>query len=216
MTMRRPGPLSGINNSPIDRGTMARVASCAPGVVGRSNENPPKKTTITFAALWKAYPSKKPYIDSETGKPPAGYDNQCAIKVSVALEGAGFSLKNYKGAAVSLGATRAAIRAQEMAKWLAGQKIDGIEAPIDITGKDWESKIKGRTGIVYFADYWARPGEKAPTGDHIDLWNGSRLTASGLEGVAVAIARFGFGINSVPDAWSDLGAATKIMFWEVK
>jgi hypothetical protein len=57
-------------------------------------------------------------------------------------------------------------------------------------------------------------GEKAPTGDHIDLWNGSRLTASGLQGAIVSALRFGLGIGSGP-GFSDLAKATKIVFWEV-
>lgn len=87
---------------------------------------------------------------------------------------------------------------------------------MNITGENCEEKIKGKTGIVFFANYWARPGEiKNPTGDHIDLWNGTRLTASGLQGVAVTFLRFGLGINSGP-GFSDLRNATNILFWEVR
>ena len=42
---------------------------------------------VTFSALWAAYPGKPPYVDAKTGKAPAGYENQCAIKVSAALHG---------------------------------------------------------------------------------------------------------------------------------
>ena len=54
-----------------------------------------------------------------------------------------------------------------------------------------------------------------PTGDHIDLWNGARLTASGIEGLAVTALRFGLGISSGP-GFSDLGKADRIEFWGVK
>ena len=33
--------------------------------------------------IWANYPDAKPYIDEKTGKPPKGFENQCAIKVSV-------------------------------------------------------------------------------------------------------------------------------------
>ncbi|MGN7876261.1 T6SS effector amidase Tae4 family protein [Roseateles sp. 22389] len=83
--------------------------------------------------------------------------------------------------------------------WLKSQRIERIApSPETITGENWEKRIKGRTGIVYFADYWTRGNEKVSTGDHIDLWNGSRLTASGLEGAAVTFLRFGLGIESGP------------------
>ena len=39
-------------------------------------------TAVRFADLWSAYPSGYPYVDAKTGKPPRGYENQCAIKVN--------------------------------------------------------------------------------------------------------------------------------------
>ncbi|WP_074687063.1 T6SS effector amidase Tae4 family protein [Paracidovorax citrulli] len=41
------------------------------------------------------------------------------------------------------------------------------------TGTDLFKSIHGRTGILFFRNYWG-PGRQ---GDHIDLWNGSRVTA---------------------------------------
>lgn len=40
------------------------------------------------------------------------------------------------------------------------------------SGKDVFGKVKGRTGIVSMKDFWGTP----QVGDHIDLWNGWRLT----------------------------------------
>lgn len=56
---------------------------------------------VTFDALWAAYPAGKPYVDPKTGKPPPGSTNQCAIKVSVALHGAGVELKSFTGNSIS-------------------------------------------------------------------------------------------------------------------
>jgi hypothetical protein len=75
--------------------------------------------------------------------------------------------------------------------------------------------LRTARAVIYFADYWRRPGEKNPSGDHIDLWNGSRLTASGLEGALVTIARFSLGIDS-GFGFSDLGKSKTILFWEVR
>ena len=92
----------------------------------------------------------------------------------------------------------------------------GIDISKDITGENWQDTIKDKKGIVFFHNYWLRPGQtKNPTGDHIDLWNGSRLTASGFEGAVVTILRFDLGINSGP-GFSDLRKATTILFWEVR
>ena len=183
MPGRRPGPQCVTDGDSIDSGTNCRHRTSPPGPlgIGPTSARKPKPEPVRFAALWAAYPSSKPYVDPKTGKVPEGYDNQCAIKVSVALAEAGTKLDSFKGASVTIKGVKIAIRAQELAAWLKAQHIDGVASvPETITGDDWEKKIKGRTGIVYFADYWARGNEKVPTGDHIDLWNGSRLTASGF------------------------------------
>jgi hypothetical protein len=178
---------------------------------------------VTFSQLWESYPSGHPYVDQKTGKPPEGYDNQCAIKVSVAIHGAGVEMKSFKGATVALNERRAAIVATQLAAWLKLQPFCGLpKQPENVTGKNWQDKIKGRTGIVYFEDYWGRsPKEKAantPSGDHIDLWNGSRLTATGLSFFSTLGRRIGFNEVAPATAWgfSDVRNAKKILFWEVK
>lgn len=218
MGSKKPGPTCVTTAGAIDGGTLCRHRSNAPGPTGASTAGAAQKPErVKFTALWDGYPGSKPYVDAKTGKVPAGYENQCAIKVSVALHAAGVAMKSFHGAAVTLGGKNAAVRATELAAWLRKQQIDGIAtSPENITGETWQTSIKGRSGIVYFADYWARPGEeKTPSGDHIDLWNGSRLTASGFEGTVVTLLRFGLGVNTGP-GFSDLGKATTILFWEVK
>jgi hypothetical protein len=213
---RRPGPTCGTTSEAIDAGTNCRYKSHSPGVVGVGAASEAAQAPLKFRDLWSAYPSAKPYLDPKTGDAPKGYENQCAIKVSVALRGGGVDMSSFRGAHVLLERKKAAIRAKELAEWLKAQRTSGLpSAPQSIVGADWQDKIKGKTGIVYFADYWLRPGEKAPSGDHIDLWNGSRLTASGLEGALVTMARFGLGINAGP-GFSDLGQSRTILFWEIK
>jgi Type VI secretion system (T6SS), amidase effector protein 4 len=171
---------------------------------------------VGFSELWAAYPDSPPYVDVKTGKPPKGYENQCAIKVSVAIHVAGVEMKSFKGASVSINGKKAAVRAAELATWLKQQPFCGLpKTTATVTGKDWQEKLKGKTGIVFFANYWAREGEAStPSGDHVDLWNGSRLTASGTGGALTSFARFTLGIGSL--WYSDLGKATEILFWEIK
>ncbi|MGH6649093.1 type VI secretion system amidase effector protein Tae4 [Aquabacterium sp.] len=177
---------------------------------------------VKFADLWAGYPKTgTPYVDAK-GEVPTGFENQCAIRVSVSLTSVGLAMKSFKGATVLVNANKAAIRAQELADWLKLQPFCGLPAkPEGITGKDWQDKIKGRTGIVYFKDYWARAAETNPTGDHIDLWNGSKLTATGLLSSAQSFMRFTLGLDrvgvgSVWNLYSDLGKSKEILFWEVK
>lgn len=212
MGASRPGPTCVTEAAAIDPGTNCLQRSPRPGPQGL--EARPARPAVSFSKLWDGYPSAKPYVDPKTGDPPQGYENQCAIKVSVAFHAAGVDLASFRGAHVSIKGKRAAVRAQEMAAWLKSERIPGVHAASDVTGEKWQDKIKGKTGIVYFADYWLRKGEKSPTGDHIDLWNGSRLTASGLEGTLVTVLRFGLGVDSGP-GFSDLGKSRTILFWEV-
>ena len=94
------------------------------------------------------------------------------------------------------------------------------QQPENITGENWEKKIKGRTGIVYFADYWMRSTDKQkrPTGDHIDLWNGSRMTATGANFFSAFGRRFGLNEFASDASWgySDVGKSKQILFLEVK
>ena len=192
MPGRRPGPTCVTTADPIDQGTNCRYATEPPGPLGVRKPTTPHQR-LTFSSLWANYPRDPPYVDAK-GNIPKGFENQCAIKVSAALAGSGQPLTNFRGATVQVGLTKYAIRAEELASWLRTQ------APISlglryrlITGSDWQEKIKGQTGIVAFKDYWVREGEMTPSGDHIDLWNGSRLTASGFAGSVVTALLSGYG-----------------------
>ena len=88
-----------------------------------------------------------------------------------------------------------------------------------ITGQNWKLKAKGRTGVIFFGDYWARPAESETnlSGDHVDLWNRSTLTPS-----IQSTLRFRFGIGRIPNLfgpgnwYSNLDKAKSIQFWEIK
>jgi hypothetical protein len=179
---------------------------------------------VKFATLWAGYPSSPPYVDPTTGKPPPGYSNQCAIKVSVAIHNAGIEMKSFRAKdKILVNGKNTAALAESLAEWLKQMPFCGLpQRPESVAGKDWETKIKGRTGIVFFANYWKRtPEAKTATGDHIDLWNGSRLTASGLVGTATTVARY-LGLRSFHPpgledlGYSDLANSSEILFWEIK
>lgn len=187
---------------------------------------------VKFADLWEHYPGKPPYVDPTTGKPPPGFSNQCAIKVSVAIHGAGIEMKSFTTKVigvdpkdfgrVEINGKNTATLAAQLAMWLKKQPFCGLpQQPENITGENWEKKVKGRAGIVYFADYWMRSDDRKdrPTGDHIDLWNGSRMTHNvanfarrlGIDSVQWLPIFDSFDIN-----FSDLTNSKTILFWEVK
>lgn len=141
----------------------------------------PAQTSLrfTFNQLWELF-QHKPCVDPKTDEPPKGFDNQCAMQVGFTLERVGVSLHKYRGARCPFASNRGGMvaSAQGLADWLKTKPFPGCPDAEKYTGQTIFSKIQDRTGIVFFADYWRRdPDKQARTGDHIDLWNGSRLTA---------------------------------------
>jgi hypothetical protein len=188
---------------------------------------------ITFAGLWDNYVTGDPY------KPGAGdkgdYSNQCALRMSATFHKVGIQMKSFSqktikpmpGAKtlgrVTMDGYPAAVRAYELGEWLELQPFNGLpKQPENITGKDWESKVKGRTGIIMFHGYWTRTGESTAdaSGGHIDLWNGSRLTISSTEDLlAVFGRRIGISSAHIPGTsigYSNLANSKIILFWEIK
>ncbi len=73
-----------------------------------------------------------------------------------------------------------------------------------------QRRHENRTGLVFFQNYWG-PGMQ---GDHIDLWNGSRLTDRGSW--LRIHARIGsFGIHSILSDVSDMEKAQAVWFWQL-
>ncbi|MFT0735926.1 type VI secretion system amidase effector protein Tae4 [Ralstonia wenshanensis] len=185
---------------------------------------------VTFANLWGDYVTGSPY--KENGEVPPNFKNQCAIRLSVTLHKVGIEMKSFTSANVTvkpgskfgrilMDGRHTAVLADQMGSWLSRQPFCGLRKTENITGKDWESKIKGRTGIVMFDSYWSRRSDSAgdASGGHIDLWNGSRLTISGPINSIATVGRM-FGMNSLfPGSslgFSDLRDSKRILFWEVK
>jgi len=124
----------------------------------------------SFAALWANHPHVKgegALLDR------AVYADQCAINVSAAMMRAGIGFKSYRGTlSWQKDQPKYPIRAQELADWLSGP-VSGFALRIEkYAGKNGFETIAGRTGIVFVQNYRG-PGHQ---GDHIDFWNGVRLT----------------------------------------
>ncbi|WP_293936559.1 type VI secretion system amidase effector protein Tae4 [Iodobacter sp.] len=182
---------------------------------------------VTFKSLWDNYVTGSPYDD-----PSKTHSNQCAIRMSATLHKVGVEMKSFSQKTVKPEAGKESIgrillngkatstRADEMASWLKQQPFCGLpKEPENITGKDWESKVKDRTGIIFFGGYWTREGEEGAgaSGGHIDLWNGSRLTNNGTLGTVETFMRFRLGIHRPwPRVYSDLRASKTILFFEIK
>ncbi len=71
------------------------------------------------------------------------------------------------------------MRAEERANALRISPFNGMAPLVKVTVKNFEFVLRNERGIVFFKDFWRRGNETFAnrTGDHIDLWNGKRLTA---------------------------------------
>jgi hypothetical protein len=181
---------------------------------------------VTFRELWDRYPSGNPYDNR-------AYSDQCAIRMSVTFHRVGIDMKSFSSKLVQplsgqpsigrivLDGKATATRADELGEWLKLRPFAGVPNYEDITGSDWESKVKGRTGIIQFSRYWTREGESDAnaSGGHIDLWNGTRLTISSAPDAVATISRSFGGHSFLPGTsfgWSDLRNSKQILFWEIR
>lgn len=82
-----------------------------------------------------------------------------------------------------------------------------------MTGANFQEYISGKTGIVFFQDYWQREGETGITGDHIDLWNENEM---GSYGVMRTWIRNNWPAVGQGMGMSDLSKSTQVLFWEIK
>ena len=174
---------------------------------------------VTFKELWDKYPSDKvKHINIKTKEDEFG--NHCAINVSESLYQNGIKLKSFKGAKCyhkcPTGKNIHAIRAQELANWLKKRPFAGCPKPEIYTGEIYEEKVKDKTGIILFKDYWQRNGEigNTRTGDHIDLWNENELASIGVVATWVRSTFSEFSENWLD--MSDLKKSKKVLFWEIK
>jgi len=119
--------------------------------------------------LWKFHPGKSIFPCDKTQ-----FQNQCAIRMSVALQFSHIDLSSFSGAKCWVehkDHSRHILRAQELANWMSehpeifGNKItyDRKKYPKLNHSDFWKMK-----GIIFFQDGWG------PT-DHIDIWNSSQM-----------------------------------------
>jgi len=161
---------------------------------------------LTFGKLWDDYGSGISHTDKDGNELFSDY---CAINLSEALIESGLSPEGTHCWGTCSTKNNHVIRAQELADWLQNN-LAGVEV---LTGDNFESHIAGKTGIVFFQNYWQRPGEEGRTGDHIDLWNKNEMGTYGMirTWIRTTIPTLGEYLGM-----SDLRKSTQILFWEIK
>ncbi|MGI9570542.1 MAG: type VI secretion system amidase effector protein Tae4, partial [Desulfobulbia bacterium] len=193
--------------------------------------------TLKFRELWTnhplnnsvAYPARMLKNVTSNGvvvkrKGTPSFPNQCAIRMGVSLRDSGITMSQLGHPRVSWYHPKDrmyVLNAEELAGAIARSNIQGLGPKEIIRGDDvrsFTSILYGRTGIIFFKDYWYR-GRKVPdgnggmksikearaTGDHIDVWNGYRTSAKWL---IEWFSWLGYSEN--------YGKSREIWFWEVK
>ncbi|BFM13910.1 hypothetical protein R50073_00930 [Maricurvus nonylphenolicus] len=170
---------------------------------------------LKFSTLWNAHPTV-----TKAGKPCLKKDgiprfaNQCAMRLGTALTACNIDTtklvpqsrhcweEGHKGKGHVLAA-------EELAIGLSEAKLKHLSPIEKVPPKEIGKKLKGKTGIIFFKDYWVRPNEEGTgnsSGDHIDLWNLNRLTdARSQVWFTETILQSGV-----------YGKAKEVWFWEVK
>lgn len=129
-----------------------------------------------------SYFKLKDYFDeylSDSQPCKFGYKNQCAIRLSLALSKCGMTFERFTDQKrihqgrkdCKLGDVPHIVGAEELKDFLAGVWDTGLKDKSSVM----RDKILFTRGIIYFNDCFKR-GEDDPgtSGDHIDLWTGTK------------------------------------------
>lgn len=134
---------------------------------------------LSFETLWKNHPANRRSrnIDPCKTNGQPNFNNQCAIRMGVALTSSGIKIDGYDGVFCWHGHSRRhPLRVEELIKWLSSSHATFINSRPEISKivngvqKNSDDYI-GRTGIVAFRNFWGAGNQ----GDHIDLWNGNAI-----------------------------------------
>lgn len=169
---------------------------------------------LNFAALWDAYPGL--WDDENPCRLKNGhmaFENQCAIRLGTALAKCGYDVTQLpvhfcwhhpKSAGHIL-------RAEELANALRRKTPPGVFPVVKVEVENFDSVLRGTTGIIFFKDFWQRNNESftSRSGDHIDLWNGTRLKKYS------SYFRIQFGLHWSDGGFSDYFDSNEIWFWRI-
>jgi hypothetical protein len=167
----------------------------------------------SFDTLWKNYPDKETVKSKCTNKQRDSnkpFSDYCAIMLSECLIRSGIDLSLVKGTRCwSHQGKKHVLLAEDLANGLKSNRPPSFGKLEKIHPGSFQSELSNRTGVIFFKDYWQRGNESfnQRSGDHIDLWNKSEITSSGM---------FIRSLLELLGRVSDLNKSREIWFWEVK
>lgn len=167
---------------------------------------------VDFKKLWSNYPNKESIKKTCTNKQKDSnkpFSDYCAIMLSDCLIKSGVDISSYSAKKCwSHQGKKHILLAEELANALAKKPPAGFSPMKKIQPGSFQSDLSGKTGVIFFKDYWQRGSESfgSRSGDHIDLWNKDEISSSGM--FMRSVYEF-FGVVS------DLNKSKEIWFWEV-
>ena len=168
---------------------------------------------INFQSLWANFPDKdmiKKICTNKQKDSNKPFDNYCAILLSDCFIKSGIDTSALSATKCwSHSGKKHILKAEEMANSLVRASIPGFAKMRKVTPSKFQDELKGKTGVIFFKDYWQRGNEsfESRSGDHIDLWNKNEISGQGM--FMRSVYEF-FGVVS------DLNKSREIWFWEVK
>ncbi len=142
------------------------------------------ESLVNYCAVRPGYlHMQRAYEDYRIDSAPCkgGVTNQCAVRMSVALERCGFSLSAFtppnrvhRGRRSCAMDVPHVLGANELARYLE-RLWGGPERFRGEAGHKAATSLNNRHGIIYFNNCFRRNStDTTMRGDHIDLWNGSQ------------------------------------------
>jgi hypothetical protein len=153
----------------------------------RSRFGGPQKASIYFTlpvaifdTLWSKHRALQdpPMIEPCQTNGVSNFQNQCAIRLGVALTLSGINLASFHGTTCWHGHGRMhPLKVEQLKLWINSDDATFAPSYAEKSKRDGQGRQKshhafiGKQGIVAFLNFWG-PGN---AGDHIDLWNGNRI-----------------------------------------
>lgn len=137
---------------------------------------------MNFKDLWKNHPSNNddlnPCLDDDNYP---NFENQCAIRMGVALKRSNFSMSGYTGQRCWHHPKNCChtLRVEELLKYLLRKLPSDTMIVRDRKGGELinADDFEGKTGIIIFQNFWGSWNQ----GDHIDVWNGEEMTHGDID-----------------------------------
>jgi hypothetical protein len=131
----------------------------------------------SFNTLWSNHPSNQtppehyPCKDKK-GNVHSALENQCAIRLGIAMQESGISLKSLMGSRCWNGHGRKhVLKVLQMVPWIEAHASSIGVKKKTVHKNVTDADFRGKRGIVYWQNFYGNNNQ----GDHIDLWDGDRI-----------------------------------------